>query len=682
MATGATVTAAEIARLAGVGRTAVSNWRRRHRDFPHPRGGTAESPLFDLGEVEAWLAASGKRGVPVDMRLWHRLDAVRGRFNLAEVVGLVGGFLVYRDRFADTADAYVVPDAGSSAARHLSAALAEIDATLPGSDVAGQSLDADLLDLLGTVGDMAAERGAVATFDGMVERFLLAYKRQVVTTPPGLAELMVGLADRSLGVVFDPACGMSGLLTAAAAADPAARLVGQEINPDFARISAIRLALRGAAYDVRAGDSLHADAFGAAFADTVVCAPPFAERDWGHEELAYDPRWEYGTPPRAESELAWVQHALWHVRPGGVVVICLPPGVAFRGSGRRIRTELLRRGALRAVLALPSGAYPGTALPTQVWVLRRPDATAHPGRVLLMEAAPDHGPDRAESPDWAAITDRVRHAWSAVRDGHDVTGNPAAIAVPTMDLLTDEVDLTPARRTPLHAQPAATDFAHQTARFARTLDDLSRLLPRLAAATPAKALPTTTIGELVRLGALSVHRGAGITQADSDTSTDSDAVSVLTVRDVLLDQPASARAAGTVLDRAITLTRAGDIVVAVGEGALVTRILTEEGAMLGPLLALIRPHPDLCDPWFLAGFLRSPDNLRQVSTLGTGPRMDLRRALVPRLPMDNQRQYGELLRRIAEFRDTLNVAAEQGLNLAQAAIAGLANGGLHPLSHQ
>ena len=202
MATGATVTAAEIARLAGVGRTAVSNWRRRHRDFPHPRGGTAESPLFDLGEVEAWLAASGKRGVPVDMRLWHRLDAVRGRFNLAEVVGLVGGFLVYRDRFADTADAYVVPDAGSSAERHLSAALVEIDATLPGSDVAGQSLDADLLDLLGTVGDMAAERGAVATFDGMVERFLLAYKRQVVTTPPGLAELMVGLADRSLGVVF------------------------------------------------------------------------------------------------------------------------------------------------------------------------------------------------------------------------------------------------------------------------------------------------------------------------------------------------------------------------------------------------------------------------------------------------------------------------------------------------
>ena len=32
----ATVTAADIARLAGVGRAAVSNWRRRHPDFPRP----------------------------------------------------------------------------------------------------------------------------------------------------------------------------------------------------------------------------------------------------------------------------------------------------------------------------------------------------------------------------------------------------------------------------------------------------------------------------------------------------------------------------------------------------------------------------------------------------------------------------------------------------------------------
>src|SRR5699024_10877889 len=40
------VTAADIARLAGVTRAAVSNWRRRHDDFPSPTRAPASSPLL------------------------------------------------------------------------------------------------------------------------------------------------------------------------------------------------------------------------------------------------------------------------------------------------------------------------------------------------------------------------------------------------------------------------------------------------------------------------------------------------------------------------------------------------------------------------------------------------------------------------------------------------------------
>jgi hypothetical protein len=60
MASNAEVTAVEIARLAGVGRAAVSNWRRRHGDFPEPAGGTRVSPTFKLDEVERWLIANGR----------------------------------------------------------------------------------------------------------------------------------------------------------------------------------------------------------------------------------------------------------------------------------------------------------------------------------------------------------------------------------------------------------------------------------------------------------------------------------------------------------------------------------------------------------------------------------------------------------------------------------------------
>ncbi len=60
MAVNTEVTAADIARIAGVGRAAVSNWRRRHPDFPAPVGGPPNSPTFALADVEAWLAANGR----------------------------------------------------------------------------------------------------------------------------------------------------------------------------------------------------------------------------------------------------------------------------------------------------------------------------------------------------------------------------------------------------------------------------------------------------------------------------------------------------------------------------------------------------------------------------------------------------------------------------------------------
>ena len=39
------------------------------------------------------------------------------------------------------------------------------------------------------------------------------------------------------------------------------------------------------------------------------------------------------TPARTESELAWVQHCLAHVRDGGTVVLLMPPAAASRRSG-------------------------------------------------------------------------------------------------------------------------------------------------------------------------------------------------------------------------------------------------------------------------------------------------------------------------------------------------------------
>src|SRR5690606_31968122 len=93
------VTAGDIARLAGVGRATVSNWRRRHGDFPRPVGGTATSPLFSLSDIEDWLRRNGKpfEVSPAD-RLWQRLRACGDDFRLADLVGWEIGRASCRER--------------------------------------------------------------------------------------------------------------------------------------------------------------------------------------------------------------------------------------------------------------------------------------------------------------------------------------------------------------------------------------------------------------------------------------------------------------------------------------------------------------------------------------------------------------------------------------------------------
>ncbi|OSP25921.1 SAM-dependent methyltransferase, partial [Streptomyces sp. 13-12-16] len=186
------------------------------------------------------------------------------------------------------------------------------------------------------VGDAAALRalyacvrdeGGQAALDVLAERELEdSAASGAYVTPPPLADLLAGLIPGSPARVLDPACG-SGTLLAAAARRGTRELYGQDTLPVQARRSAVSLMLTapGATVTVRAADSLRADAFPDLVADAVLCNPPYGVRDWGHDELAYDPRWAYGVPARAESELAWVQHALAHLAPGGHAVLLLPP---------------------------------------------------------------------------------------------------------------------------------------------------------------------------------------------------------------------------------------------------------------------------------------------------------------------------------------------------------------------
>ncbi|MFG3212720.1 N-6 DNA methylase [Streptomyces tendae] len=674
---GTEVTAAGIARLAGVGRAAVSNWRRRHADFPRPVGGTETSPSFALADVEAWLRAQGKLAeVPPRERVWQQLVG-HPEGPAAALVHAGCALLLVHDR----PTLWLEASAGSDErlADLLPASLDQVlDARFgPGPERAVTTPAGPRLlpsaPLLRGAAELAAGSGARNAYEFLLGRHLDANPRQYTLTPDPLADLMAELAGPAR-TVLDPACGTGSLLRAAAtAARPGQELYGQDSDPAPAALTALRLALStDAAVRIAAGDSLRADARPGLRADAALCHPPFNERNWGHDELAYDPRWEYGFPARTESELAWVQHALARVRDGGTVVVLMPPAAASRRSGRRVRADLLRRGALRAVIALPAGAAPPYNLPLHLWVLRRPErAPAQPG-LLLADTGQFAGEGRG-GPDWRSVRETVLDAWSAFdRTGRLDERPGAARCLPVIELLDDDVDLAPARHLP---PPGATGDTGGLTEVRERLDETLRLTAELTPEPPsaksaAPRRPLTTVGELARGGALTLRTGTNGGHAR---------VPLLTDHDVLTGTAPS----GTLPegDEEPVLTEPGDVVVPVLGGGSVARVIDDAtaGAALGRNLVLLRPDPAALDPWFLAGFLRGTANHRRASShASTATRLDVRRLQLPRLPLDAQRGYGDRFRALDEFERALRLAGRLGEQLVRGMYDGLTDGTVAP----
>ncbi|GHI44832.1 SAM-dependent methyltransferase [Streptomyces albidoflavus] len=458
----ATATAAEIARLAGVTRAAVSNWRRRRSDFPAPVGGTSASPLFSLAEVRQWLDGQRDgREVSGEVRLWQALRGAYGE-EMAGALAALGEYL--RGDAEDLAD---------QAAREA-------------------------------VDGLVADRTPTEVMDALVARLLESTARAALdgASTLRLARAVREFAGETSGTVFDPACGIGSLLVAVGGGAVQSRL-GQDTQADAARVAQVRAALAatGTAVPVQvvAGDSLRADAFPDLRADLVVCEPPTAVADWGREQLLVDPRWEAGVPSRGESELAWLQHCYHHTAPGGRAVVVLPASVAHRRSGRRIRAELVRRGCVTAVVALPPGLAASHALPLHLWLLSRPSA---PGRAAGTVRMVDLSANSPDGP-W----DPQPHQEAEVQ---------------LIDLLDNEVDLTPSR----YVRELEPDYAVEYAKLREDLDTrlrrLRALLPELPPRGRADALDDgvpVAVSDLLAAGLVSLD-GDELTSASDQLDPD------------------------------------------------------------------------------------------------------------------------------------------------------------------
>ncbi|WP_075738494.1 N-6 DNA methylase [Streptomyces acidiscabies] len=631
------VTLAEIARIAGVGRAAVSNWRRRFPDFPLPVGGSDASPQFALDTVEEWLGKHGKSrvtGGTLD-RLWPHIEALGDRIRMGLVIAEAGL------RLAEVGEP---PRWPKGVSRLTAGELRLVEDAVR----AGQAL------------------GAADAFRVLLERWLSTHVRQVTTTPLPLARLMAELADEVRGkspvrFAADPACGTGSLLVAAVRrwSEPGPlRLMGVDSDAVLVRLATARLSLAGGSdqTDIEVADTLRDDPAAGDRADVILCNPPANERAWGHAELATDRRWLFGPPPRTESELAWVQHVVASLsEEDGTAVVLLPPAVASRRAGRRIRAGLLRAGALRAVVALPPGAASPYGVGLHLWVLRAAYVTPDDAGVLMVDAADcRHTPTEGGTQvvDWDGVRERV---FAALRGETP----PGVVTVPVVDFLGDETDLTPARHVPPAVATSAVELNRSLALFDRAIvdaRDAGAALRPLVSSYTSRVRGTLSVGELENAGAVELMSGGALPEGVLRRGPRPDrGVPVLMAAHLGEGQSeqwwmASEDVELGERDRVLTVTGFGDVVVVTTFMEFDAWVETAAPTVLGPHLQRLRVNPELLDPWFLAACLRVRFNARQAGThASVSSRVDVRRLRALRVPMDEQRRYGAAYRQLVAF---------------------------------
>ncbi|MGY1838117.1 MULTISPECIES: N-6 DNA methylase [unclassified Modestobacter] len=693
------LTLADIAVLANVGRPAVSNWRKRFADFPQPVAGTAASPLFDPLQVEEWLRQTDRYvGRPgVEHRLWKAMDRFRGELPMETVLEAVCAVATLRyvtglpQRARNLAEgAAPAPEMWASVETSpphrqlddLRHAAVRVEAATPSlTGLLAPPLDrlperaADLLQLVGEIPVEDTARLVEAVI-GMLRRATGRGGLEWTTAEP-LSELVVNLARPVNGTVYDPAAGVAGaLLEARREAEGPVQLTGQEVNESAWRLANLRLIVHGADGSVSRGNTLLHDREPGLRASLIVLDPPFALSNWGADEVRHDRRWRFGEPTGKSADMAWVQHAVAHLAPGGRAFVLLPAGSLSRGGGDgRIRHELIRQGAVEAVVALPGGLVPRTGIALALWVLTRPEESPARDRVLLIDAtAFERASFSSRAPD---VVD-LYHRW---RRTGELGEADWAVAPNLLDLLGIEATLLPSRWIPTALESA--DAEQVIGELRRDAGRLSSALRALGASPDVRldvqaatdhATRRMSVERLVTDGELTLYRGERVPRDELDAAGEVPVITASHVRQGAVPDPADCLGVpADVLQGRVERTQAGDVLV-LPEGGPIRAVVVEKGGAIAAWpLWVLRPRPNSIHPGYLAACLASEWNNRHL--MGNAiPRAHVRDLEVPLLPPDAQQSVVGQLQQLDALRRDSELAAILAGRMSQRVVDGLAAG--------
>jgi type I restriction enzyme M protein len=236
----------------------------------------------------------------------------------------------------------------------------------------------------------AREEGLGNLYEGLLEKNAEDKKSGAgqYFTPRRLIDCMVRLMKPQPGeVVQDPAAGTAGFLVAADRyikdqTDDLYKLgeqqaffqrnnafTGAELVPDTHRLCLMNLLLHGVEGGVLLADTLSPDGERLPKADLVLTNPPFGTKKGGGRPTRTD---FSVTADTSNKQLAFVEHVVRSLKPGGRAAMVVPDNVLFEDNvGRRVRTWLMDLCNLHTILRLPTGIFYAQGVKTNVLFFQR-----------------------------------------------------------------------------------------------------------------------------------------------------------------------------------------------------------------------------------------------------------------------------------------------------------------------
>ncbi|WP_180268762.1 N-6 DNA methylase [Streptomyces sp. Ru87] len=306
-------------------------------------------------------------------------------------------------------------------------------------------------------------------------------------TPRAVARIMAEAASDGSGrppeTIHDPYARGGELLAGAVAAcaarggTPAGLYVhGFSHGRDTVQLASMNLALHGVRPRVRLTSGApwapKADAGAVAHCDLVLTNPPFNMSDSAGEARTHG-TWPYGPPPVGNDNFAYLQHAVGLLGEGGSAAVVMPnkAGNSANRAEVEIRRNLLERGVVKCVIALPDRLFSSTPVPVSVWILVHP---AQPcDEVLFLDArklgARRRGKRVLGEEDVQAVLTAYRFAVPCVgaHTGREWDGGVVSALLPRNDLRTMDCSLSPTDRV----EAARTPQEDADSALARTVHE-------------------------------------------------------------------------------------------------------------------------------------------------------------------------------------------------------------------